>query len=75
MSANNQVLLDKNRTPVGNKVNTKGRIKFQNFQLNSYPWTRLLVRIIRVLKRQFFRMITRVFDNSNLSQEIFAVDT
>ena len=28
MAANNQVLLDKNRTPVGNKVNIKGGIKF-----------------------------------------------
>ena len=43
--------------------------------LNSYPWTRLAVRIIRVINRQFFHMVTHVFDNSNLSQEIFAVDT
>ena len=28
VAANNQVLLDKNRNPVGNKVNTKGRIRF-----------------------------------------------
>ena len=28
VAANNQVLLDKNRTPVGNKVNTKGRMTF-----------------------------------------------
>ena len=27
------------------------------------------------LKRQFFHMVTHVFDNSNLSQEIFAIDT
>ena len=26
--------------------------------LNNYPWTRLSVRIIGVIKRQFFRMIT-----------------
>ena len=26
-------------------------------------------------KRQFFHMVTHVFYNSNLSQEIFAVDT
>ena len=43
--------------------------------LNSYPWTRLAVRIIGVIKRQFFHMLTHVFDNSNLSQEIFAIDT
>ena len=45
--------------------------------LNNYPWTRLSVRInllIGVIKRQFFRMITHVFDNSNLLQEIFAID-
>ena len=27
------------------------------------------------LKRQFFHMVTHVFDNSNLSQEIFAIET
>ena len=43
--------------------------------LNNYPWTRLSVRIIGVIKRQFFRMVTHVFDSSNLSQEIFAIDT
>ena len=35
MAANNQVLLDKNHTPVGNKVNTKGRIKFKILSFNS----------------------------------------
>ena len=25
--------------------------------------------------RQFFHMVTHVFDNSNLSQEVFAIDT
>ena len=39
--------------------------------LNNYPRTRLSVRIIGVIKRQFFHMVTHVFDNSNLSQEIF----
>ena len=43
--------------------------------LNNYPLTRLAVRIIGVIKRQFFRIVTHVFDNSNLSQEIFAIDT
>ena len=43
--------------------------------LNNYPWTRLSVRIIGSIKRQFFNMVTHVFDNSNLSQEIFAIDT
>ena len=43
--------------------------------LNNYPWTRLSVRIIGVIKRQFFLMVTHVFDNSNLSQEIFEIDT
>ena len=42
--------------------------------LNNYPWTRLSVRIIGAIKRQFFRMVMHVFDNSNLSQEIFAID-
>ena len=28
-----------------------------------------------VIKRQFFHMVTHVFDSSNLSQEIFAIDT
>ena len=38
--------------------------------LTNYPWNRLSVRItlIGVIKRQFF-------DNSNLSLEIFAIDT
>ena len=28
-----------------------------------------------MIKRQIFRMVTHVFDNSNLSKEIFAIDT
>ena len=43
--------------------------------LNDYPWTRLTVRIMGAIKRQFFRMVTDVFVNNNLSQEIFAIDT
>ena len=43
--------------------------------LSNYPWTRLSERIIGAIKRQFFHMITHVFDNSNLSQEISAIDT
>ena len=37
--------------------------------VNNYPWTRLSVRIIEVIKRQFFHMVMHVFDNSNLSQD------
>ena len=33
--------------------------------LNNYPWTRPSVRIIGVIKRQFFHIVTHVFDNSN----------
>ena len=40
---------------------------------NNYPWTRLSV-IVGAIKRQFFHMVTPVLDNSNLSQEIFAID-
>ena len=43
--------------------------------IHYYPWTRLAVRITRAIKRQFFHMVTHVFDNSNLSQETFAIDT
>ena len=44
--------------------------------LNNYPWTRLSVKIIGVIiKAQFFHMVMYVFDNSNLSQEIFAIDS
>ena len=43
--------------------------------LNNYPWTKLSVRIIGVIKRQFFRMVTHVYDNGSRSQEIFAIDT
>ena len=35
MATNNQMLLDKNHTPVANKVNTKGRINFKIFSFNS----------------------------------------
>ena len=42
--------------------------------LNNSPWTRLSVRIIGVIKKQFFHMVMYVFGNSNLSQEIFAID-
>ena len=43
--------------------------------LSNYPWTRLSVRIIGAIKRQLFHMVTHVFDDSNLSKEIFALDT
>ena len=43
--------------------------------LSNCQWARLAVRIIGVIKRQFFHMVTHVFDNSNISQEIFAIDT
>ena len=43
--------------------------------LKNYPWTKLSERIIGVITRQFFHMITHGFHNSNLSQEIFAIDT
>ena len=43
--------------------------------LKQLPWTKLSVRIIGVIKREFFHMVMHVFDNSNLSQEIFAIDT
>ena len=46
-------------------TNTLG-IMLQLF--NNYPFTRLAVRIIGAIKRQFFLMVTHVFDNSNLSQ-------
>ena len=35
--------------------------------LNNYPWTRLSVRIIGVIKKKAFYMVMYVFDNSNLS--------
>ena len=40
---------------------------------SNYPWTRHSVRIIGAIKRHFFHMVTHVFDNRNLSQEIFAI--
>ena len=43
--------------------------------LSNYPWTRHSVRIIGVIKRQLFDTVTHVFDNSNLLQEIFGIDT
>ena len=43
--------------------------------LSSYPGTRLSVRTIGAIKRQFFHMVTHVFDNSNLLQEIYAINT
>ena len=43
--------------------------------LNNYPWTRLSVRIIGAIKRQFFHVVTLVFDNSKVLQEIFVIDT
>ena len=42
---------------------------------DNYPWTRFSVRILGAIKRQFFHMVKHVPDNSNLSQEIFAIDT
>ena len=43
--------------------------------LNNYPWTRLAIRIIGTISRQVFLMVAPVFDNRNLSQETFAIDT
>ena len=43
--------------------------------LSNYLGIRLSVRIIGPIKRRFFHMVTHVFDNSNLSQEIFAIHT
>ena len=43
--------------------------------LNTYPWTRLAVRILGEIKRQFFNMVIHAFHNSNLSQETFGIDT
>ena len=41
---------------------------------SNYPFTRLSVRIIGAIKRQFFHMVTHVIANSNLSQDTFAID-
>ena len=43
---------------------------YRKWLSNKYPWTRLSVRIIGVIKRQFFHMVTHVFDNRNLSQKL-----
>ena len=44
--------------------------------LNNYPWTRLSVRIIAAIERQFFFSHGNpCFDNSNLSEETFAINT
>ena len=43
--------------------------------LSNYPWTRLSVMISGAIKRQFFSHGDACFDNGNLSQEIFAIDT
>ena len=42
---------------------------------DNYSWIRFSVRMIGSSKRQFFHMVTHVFDKSDLSQEIFTVDT
>ena len=38
-------------------------------------WTMRIIGVIRSHGGSFFQMVTHVFDNSNLSQEIFATDT
>ena len=44
--------------------------------LSNYSWTRLSVWITgAILRGSFFTMETHVFDDSNLSQKIFAIDT
>ena len=43
-----------------------------DFWLPNFGFKRSLLSL---LKRQFFRIVTYVFDNSNLSQEMFAIDT
>ena len=39
-----------------------------------YRWTRLSVRIIGTIKAQLFHIVKAVLYNSNLSQEIFAIE-
>ena len=43
--------------------------------LSNYPWTTLSVKITGAIKRQFLHIVMHVFDKSNLSQEIFAINT
>ena len=42
---------------------------------NSCPWTRLSVRIIGVIKRQFLHIVTNVLLIIAISHEMFAIDT
>ena len=53
-----------------NLIGTVGKVEL----INNYPWIRLSSRIIEAIKRQLFHVVTHVF-YSNLSQEIFAIDT
>ena len=48
-------------------TNTFGTVGIMLEILSNYQWTRLSVRIIGAIKRQFFHMVTHVFDDSNLS--------
>ena len=43
--------------------------------LNNYLWTIIAVRMTGAIKKQFFLMVTHVFDDSNLSHDIFATNT
>ena len=58
----------------GLKNNWMKKLDRVNRPLNNYPWTRLSVGIIGVIKDAVFHMVMYVFDNSNLSQEISAID-
>ena len=41
--------------------------------LSNYPWT-MQTRSEDIIRGSFFHMVAHVFGNSNLSQEIFAID-
>ena len=62
-------------TAVCESWNVSNKYTWDNAGDLNYPWTRLSVRIIGAIKRQFLHMVTHAFDKNNLSQEIFAVDT
>ena len=62
-------------TAVCESWNVSDKCTWDNAGDLNYPYTRLSVRTIGAIKRQFFDMVTHVFDNINLSQEIFAINT
>ena len=69
-------LIPTSTTAVCKSWNVSGKYTWDNAgDIKQLSMDQIIVRIIGVIKTQFLHVVMYVFDNSNLSQESFAIDT